>query len=327
MRGVQIRAAGCQFVGYNLATEVTTAVTRSYSRQMDMAGQSADDFARAAREKAQRLVRRAELFERGAEGERVVAALLAHLPREWFVLNDLHWPGRERANIDHVVVGPTGVFVIDAKNWSGSVRITNGTLRQNGYSRRSTTDAAAAAARAISSVLPSVNPRHVVPVICFVGEGSTNGTVDGVSICTSGTLLSALQRGQQALSADQREFIRYDLDMSTDSAGESTAHRHPVTARTKRANPAPHVKTRPTPRGQANGRRTVSRAASSIARMILSFLAWAIGVSVATYIMGSASTYQDNVVAPTALIVGGLCGWLAWRHTSPDRRSSLRPHP
>src|SRR5690349_8886179 len=169
---------------------------------MDMAGHSADDVARAAREKAERLLRRAELFERGAEGERLVAAVLAQLPPEWFVLNDLHWPDRDRANIDHVVVGPTGVFVIDAKNWSGSVKVTNGCLRQNGYSRQSTTDGAMEAARAIGSLLPSVDPRHVVPVICFVGEHAANGTVNGVWIRTSGTLLSALQHGRQVLSAE-----------------------------------------------------------------------------------------------------------------------------
>lgn len=286
---------------------------------MDMAGHSADNVARSAREKAERLLRRAELFERGAEGERAVAAILAQLSSEWFVLNDLHWPGRDRANIDHVVVGPTGVFVIDAKNWSGSVKVTNGCLRQNGYARRAATDGAMEAARAIGTLLPSLNPRYVVPVICFVGEAATNGTVDGVWICTSGTLLSALQAGRPVLAAEQREFIRYDLDMSTDNAKESTGHRHPVMARAKRTTLAQRVKNQPVPTRRANGRLAFARAASSVARVALSFLAWAIGLSLATFVVGSASNYQDDVVAPTALIFGGLCGWLVWRRLSPGR--------
>ncbi len=36
------------------------------------------------------------------------------------VLHDRRIPGT-RANIDHIVVSPAGVFVIDAKNWSGRV--------------------------------------------------------------------------------------------------------------------------------------------------------------------------------------------------------------
>ncbi len=36
------------------------------------------------------------------------------------VLHDRSIPGT-RANIDHIVVSPAGVFVVDAKNWSGGV--------------------------------------------------------------------------------------------------------------------------------------------------------------------------------------------------------------
>lgn len=39
------------------------------------------------------------------------------------VLHDLPTPGRGGANIDHIVVGPGGVTVIDAKAWTGPVRI------------------------------------------------------------------------------------------------------------------------------------------------------------------------------------------------------------
>lgn len=318
--------AGAVTVGYNFATDVTITLDCSYRLQMDTAGHSADDVARAARAKAQRLLRRAASFERGAEGERVVAALLTQLPPEWFVLNDLHWPGREKANIDHVVVGPTGVFVIDAKNWSGSVKVSNGCLRQNGYSRRSATDGGMEAARAIGALLPSVNPRHVVPVICFVGEAGANGTVDGVWICTSGTLLSALQAGRPVLSAEQREFIRYDLDMSTDNASESTAHRHSVISPTKRTHPSQQAKTKSVPRRRMEGRLNIYYVASSVVRVILSFFACAIGLSLASFAVGPVSNYRDNVVAPTALIVGGLCGWLVWRRLPLGRQRSLGPH-
>ncbi|BDZ71411.1 nuclease-related domain-containing protein [Methanobacterium petrolearium] len=36
--------------------------------------------------------------------------------------NDVNLPGK-RGNIDHVVIGPTGIYVIETKNYSGSYRI------------------------------------------------------------------------------------------------------------------------------------------------------------------------------------------------------------
>jgi len=56
----------------------------------------------------------------GAEGEERVAEVLRDvLGIE--VLHDRLVPGKGKANIDHIVVGPGGVFVIDAKKYSGGV--------------------------------------------------------------------------------------------------------------------------------------------------------------------------------------------------------------
>ena len=63
------------------------------------------------------------------------------------------WPGRRFANIDHVVVGPGGVFVIDSKNWSGDVRVVEGTLRQNGRSREKAVASAADASLAVAELV------------------------------------------------------------------------------------------------------------------------------------------------------------------------------
>lgn len=57
----------------------------------------------------------------GAQGERALGALLDRLRDEGMaVLHDRRIPG-SRANIDHLVVCPAGVFVIDAKNYKGRV--------------------------------------------------------------------------------------------------------------------------------------------------------------------------------------------------------------
>lgn len=55
---------------------------------------------------------------RGAAGEILVGHLLTQLPDEFCVINDLSTPN---GNLDHVVVGPTGVFVLDTKAWRGVV--------------------------------------------------------------------------------------------------------------------------------------------------------------------------------------------------------------
>lgn len=64
----------------------------------------------------------AERWLRGAEGERATAALLDRLPeRKWAVLHDLSVPG-SRANVDHLVIGRTGAWVIDTKTTRAPIR-------------------------------------------------------------------------------------------------------------------------------------------------------------------------------------------------------------
>jgi hypothetical protein len=62
-------------------------------------------------------------WRRGAVGERCTARLLDPLERYgWAVLHDLAVPG-SRANIDHLVIGPGGVFVIDSKQYRGRLHL------------------------------------------------------------------------------------------------------------------------------------------------------------------------------------------------------------
>ena len=62
-------------------------------------------------------------WRRGAAGERRTARLLDPLERHgWAVLHDLAVPG-SRANLDHLVIGPGGVFVIDSKQYQGRLQL------------------------------------------------------------------------------------------------------------------------------------------------------------------------------------------------------------
>nr|NLI48798.1 NERD domain-containing protein [Propionibacterium sp.] len=68
----------------------------------------------------------------GAEGERMLSEMLASMAGESLrVLNDRRIP-RSRANIDHLVVCPSGVFVVDAKRYRNArpeLRVEGGLLR------------------------------------------------------------------------------------------------------------------------------------------------------------------------------------------------------
>ena len=44
--------------------------------------------------------------------------------KDVWTLHDRRVPGT-RGNIDHIVVGPAGVFVIDAKNYQGKIEVRN----------------------------------------------------------------------------------------------------------------------------------------------------------------------------------------------------------
>jgi nuclease-like protein len=62
-------------------------------------------------------------WRRGAAGEQRTARLLDPLERQgWVVLHDLAVPGC-RANIDHLVIGPGGVFVVDSKYYRGRLQL------------------------------------------------------------------------------------------------------------------------------------------------------------------------------------------------------------
>lgn len=142
------------------------------------AGDGAAEQSRRATERVARLRRELEQAERnvqswsvGAAGEAIVAAKMSELaPSGWLALHDVHWPGRPKANLDHILIGPGGVVVVDAKNWSGNVQAGGGRLRQNGYRRDREVLAASEQGAAVAALL---EPRHRLFAhgwICLVAQ-------------------------------------------------------------------------------------------------------------------------------------------------------------
>lgn len=164
-----------------------------------VAGDSAREQARRAREKSARLARYADNWEKGADGESHTAAALSHLGVEWTHIHDLRWPGRKLANIDHLAIGPGGIFVIDSKNWSGRITVKENVLRQNGYQRETEVSGCADAALAVGQLAPRYMD-CMKPVICFDRDEEISGWAREVMLCSTANIVEMLMSRPRVLS-------------------------------------------------------------------------------------------------------------------------------
>jgi hypothetical protein len=71
----------------------------------------------------------AKQAERGAIAEEKTGAILEGLPEGNFIINDFN---TGRGNIDHILVGPKGVFTLEVKSHRGTVTFDNGSLLRDG---------------------------------------------------------------------------------------------------------------------------------------------------------------------------------------------------
>ena len=153
----------------------------------------------------------------GAEGELRTADLLAQLEAQGYrVLHDRRMPGT-RANIDHVVVGPTGVFVVETKSWSGPVRIRSGVLSVAGR-RSAVIDQVTRQADAIRVALPGVQVRSIV---CVHRADLPLRAIelDGVRVVGPGSLLQRLREGPARLGLSEVDRLAADLEARLPRAG------------------------------------------------------------------------------------------------------------
>jgi hypothetical protein len=132
-------------------------------------------------------------WRRGAAGERRTARLLHPLERQgWAVLHDLAVPG-SWANIDHLVIGPGGVFVVDSKQYRGRLQLDpSGRLWHGRYPLAPTLRAVEFEADQAAQVL--ADPQVVVPIVAIHGAQVPWGkvVVDGVPVVPARRLPSML---------------------------------------------------------------------------------------------------------------------------------------
>ncbi len=139
----------------------------------------------------------------GAVGEEMTAAALATLPASTFVvLHDRRKPG-SRANIDHVVIGPTGVWVVETKNYPGSLSVRDDELWIAGRRKTAFIDQVKGQAGAVSTVLGGV---PVLPIICVHRADFplfSRPELRGVRIVGPNGLLDALTGSPVVLRPDE----------------------------------------------------------------------------------------------------------------------------
>jgi hypothetical protein len=133
----------------------------------------------------------ARTWQRGAHGERRTARLLERLTRDGFVVfHDLAVPGSD-ANVDHLVIGRSGVFIIDSKQWTGSVHQgADGLVWHNHYPLDRTLETVHWEAQQVSRVLGS----RAAALLCVHGAHVHGGGLHahGVAVVPADLLRGAL---------------------------------------------------------------------------------------------------------------------------------------
>jgi Nuclease-related domain len=144
---------------------------------------------------------------KGAVGEEIVARTLEELGPDYVVMHDVRAP-RKRANIDHVVVGPTGIFVIETKHVAGPVTLAGTELRVRGrrcpypeQAEREADQVTAVLAETATTTIPRVHP-----LLCFtkadVPRRSTRGGL-AVPLLTPRGVLATIRSSPRVFEAQQ----------------------------------------------------------------------------------------------------------------------------
>jgi Nuclease-related domain len=156
----------------------------------------------------------------GARGERATAHRLRRLERHGYVvLHDLQVPG-SHANLDHLAIGPAGVFVIDSKRYVGRLSLgPDGMLWYGRYPLAQQLATAVWATLRVADDLQLPPEVPVVPLLVIHRAPVPWGglTVAGVQVIPPSALADTLGR-EAILPAAQIELI----------AGQATARLHPA---------------------------------------------------------------------------------------------------
>jgi hypothetical protein len=219
------------------------------------------------------------MWERGADGEAATALALEELARRgWTIFHDVRWPGRQRANIDHIAVGPSGVFVIDSKNWSGDVRVIGDVLHQGSRRREREVAAAAEAGLAVTRLLEGT---PATPVLCFVRPEPIDGWARDVMVCSTQNLAARLVAQPPLLGPESVRRVATILQWHLTSASM------PAAGRSRRVRRPPLLPPARSPRRPAAGRRILLRTIVAVGGVVFALTALGVILGLIGSLLGS----------------------------------------
>lgn len=167
-----------------------------------------------------RILPKARALRQGIEGEKAVGQFLERLRTDGYqVFHDLVGSG---FNVDHVIIGPAGIFTVETKTWSKPVR-GEPRIRFDGEAltaagrkpQRDPVVQARAQAAWLKSVLSESTGRslNVFPVVVFPGWfiEQSEGTLRSIWVLEPKALPKFLTRQPQQLSPEDVRLACYHL--------------------------------------------------------------------------------------------------------------------
>jgi hypothetical protein len=271
-----------------------------YGGSMDSAGESAQRRIERLRQQEAECVARLEsirkqiaAWETGLEGEKKIAEVLAELPSGWWVLHDRRKSSRSPANIDHVVIGPTGVHIIDTKNWAGKVWLGDkGVI----CGRRPMAEEAKALAETRDLVARELvrlgSPAPVFGVIAFASSATSTELLvhEGIAYVPPDLLLQGFTRPVEVLTPEQAYRLWELLDDLHPQRAAAVQTRAPRAPHRRRSSAGRRP---PLPRPSQRGVRSSRSAGPATGRTLLKLTLGLVGVAVAGLLAFAA---LDNAV-------------------------------
>lgn len=152
--------------------------------------------------------RRIERYFIGARGEERVSNILATLPDRYHVFNDFAAGG---LHVDHVVVGPAGVFAVETKFWRGKVTIEEGRILVDGV--KPTRPPLAQVQREAIVVKAALEKAGwngaVTPLLVFASDSfvSRIAELNGVVVLNSREITNAFSTERVVIAPDELERL------------------------------------------------------------------------------------------------------------------------
>ena len=153
-------------------------------------------------------LKRVERFFKGARGEERVSGILKSLPASYHVFNDFN---TGRVHVDHVVVGPGGVFAVETKFWKGKVTIEDGHVLLDGQlpDRSPVSQVLREAALVKDTLCRAGWPGPVTPVLTFASDtfNAHRATVKGVIVINSCELKTSFESDRVIIPKPELERL------------------------------------------------------------------------------------------------------------------------